>query len=93
MASGAISAVLFASIVYFPWQKLFIIPIPVPIPAFVFALLYVGYSIWMDRRGGDNVNHSAHLWGAGYGVLFTVLLQPRIVEHFFSKLLNPGFSG
>ena len=87
-ASGAIAAVLFASIVYFPNQSLFIIPIPVPIPAFLFAVLYVGYSIWMDRRGGGNVNHSAHLWGAAYGVLFTVLLQPAILGHFSRSLLG-----
>ncbi len=90
-ASGAVSAVLFAYILIQPWSL--IIVFVVPVPAIVYAVLYVGYSVWMERRGQGNINHSAHLWGAGYGVLFTVLLQPRIVEHFFSKLLNPGFSG
>ena len=65
-ASGGVAAVLFASILFNPWSKLIIFPIPVPIPAFLFAILYIGYSIWMDRRGGGNVNHSAHLWGAAY---------------------------
>lgn len=74
-ASGGVSAVLFAFILFDPWSKLIIFPIPVPIPAFVFALLYVVYSVWMDRRGSGNVNHSAHLWGAAYGVLFTILMQ------------------
>lgn len=87
-ASGGVSAVLFASILFDPWSKLIIFPIPVPIPAFLFAVLYVGYSIWMDRRGYDNVNHSAHLWGAAYGVLFTVLLEPAVVGHFTQRLFG-----
>ena len=81
-ASGGVSAVLFAFILFDPWSKLIIFPIPVPIPAFLFAILYIGYSIWMDRRGGGNVNHSAHLWGAAYGVLFTLLLEPHVFTHF-----------
>ena len=89
-ASGGVSAVLFSFILFDPWSKLIIFPIPVPIPAFLFALLYVGYSIWMDRRGRDNVNHSAHLWGAAYGVLFTLVLEPRVFGHFTQSLLQSG---
>ena len=89
-ASGGVSAVLFSFILFDPWSTLIIVPIPLPIPAFLFAVLYVGYSIWMDRRGGGNVNHSAHLWGAAYGVLFTVLLEPRILGHFVQTLLRTG---
>ncbi|HTL14326.1 MAG TPA: rhomboid family intramembrane serine protease [Thermomonas sp.] len=87
-ASGGVSAVLFAYILFDPWSKLIIFPIPVPLPAFLFALLYVGYSIWMDRRGGGNVNHSAHLWGAAYGVAFTLLLEPRVLAHFTQSLFG-----
>ncbi len=89
-ASGGVSAVLFAFILFDPWSTLIIFPIPVPIPAFVFTLLYVGYTIWMDRRGRDNVNHSAHLWGAAYGVLFTLLMEPRVFTHFMQALLHPS---
>ena len=88
-ASGGVSAVLFAFILFDPWSTLVIFPIPVPIPAFLFAGLYVGYSIWMDRRGRGNVNHSAHLWGAAYGVLFTLLMEPRVFTHFMQALLHP----
>ena len=87
-ASGGVSAVLFSFILFDPWSKLIIFPIPLPIPAFLFAILYVGYSIWMDRRGGGNVNHSAHLWGAAYGVLFTVVVEPRVLGHFTRTLLG-----
>ena len=88
-ASGGVSAVLFAFILFDPWSTLIIFPIPVPIPAILFAVLYVGYSIWMDRRGRDNVNHSAHLWGAAYGVLFTLVLEPKVLSHFIGQL-SPG---
>lgn len=65
-ASGAVSAVLFAFIVVQPWATIYVFV--VPMPALLYAVLFVAYSIWMDRRGGDNVNHSAHLWGAGFGL-------------------------
>lgn len=85
-ASGGVAAVLFSAILFDPWMRLFIFPIPFPIPAILFAVLYVAYSVWMDRRGGDNVNHSAHLWGAAYGVLFTLALRPRVLGHFLGQL-------
>ena len=88
-ASGAVSAVLFAFVFLAPWStngKMFI-----PMPAIVFAVLYVGYSIWMDRRGGDRINHSAHLAGAAYGVLFMAIMEPRVLGIFLQQLGNPSF--
>ena len=90
-ASGAVSAVLFAFILIAPWQLIFVFLIP--LPAIVFAVLYVGYSIWMDRRGGDRINHSAHLAGAAYGMLFMLLMDGRVLGHFLQQLLNPSFGG
>lgn len=75
-ASGAISAVLFASIVYFPDQSLFILPIPVPIPAPLFAVAYVAWSWWSARQARGRVNHDAHLGGALFGLLFVALTDP-----------------
>jgi membrane associated rhomboid family serine protease len=75
-ASGAISAVLFAAIVYFPRMELFIIPIPLPIPAPLFAVAYVGYSWWSARQARGRVNHDAHLGGALFGLLFVLLTDP-----------------
>jgi len=86
-ASGAVSAVLFAYILFAPWNR--IIVFVLPMPAILYAVLYVGYSIYMDRVGRDNINHSAHLWGAAYGVVFTLLIEPRVFTHFLALLMNP----
>jgi len=87
-ASGAVSAVLFAYILLAPWSR--IIVFVVPMPAIVYAVLYTAYSIYMDRRGQGNINHSAHLWGAAYGVVFTVLIYPPVLPYFLSQLSHPG---
>lgn len=87
-ASGAVSAVLFAFILIDPWARIGVFFIPMP--AIVFAVLYIGYSIWMDKRGGDNINHGAHLAGAAFGVLFMVAMEPRVLGHFLQTLLRPG---
>jgi membrane associated rhomboid family serine protease len=87
-ASGAVSAVLFASILLAPWQQ--IIVLVLPMPAIIYAVLYTGYSLYMDRRGQGNVNHSAHLWGAAYGVVFTMLVDHRVLPQFLDALLHPG---
>ncbi len=89
-ASGAVSAVLFAFILLAPWSKIYLFLIPIGIPAFVFGGLYLGYTIWMDRRGGGNINHSAHLWGAVYGMLFTIIMEPRAATTFMARLMEPG---
>ena len=88
-ASGAVSAVLFAYILIAPWQR--IIVLVIPMPAIVYAVVYTAYSIYMDRRGQGNVNHSAHLWGAAYGVLFTILVNPRVLPLFIDALTHPTF--
>ncbi|WP_225763583.1 rhomboid family intramembrane serine protease [Stenotrophomonas sp. Marseille-Q4652] len=88
-ASGAVSAVLFAFILVSPWSLIFVFFIPAP--AILYAVFYVGYSIWMDRRGGDRINHSAHLAGAAFGVLFMVMMEPRVLQIFMQELMNPRF--
>lgn len=87
-ASGGVSAVLFAFILLAPWTRIYV---PIPMPAIVYAVGYVGYSFWMDRRGGDNINHSAHLSGAIYGVLFMLLVDSRVGPYFLQQLGNPQF--
>ena len=88
-ASGAVSAVLFAFILMQPWSMIYVFFLP--LPAIVYAVMYVGYSIWMDKRGGDNINHSAHLWGAAYGVMCTLLIDPGVLGSFLQQLAHPSF--
>jgi len=81
-ASGAILAVLFASIVYRPDQKLFVFPIPVPIPAPLFAVGYLAYSYYASRNSKGRINHDAHIGGALTGLAFVALTDPGAYRDF-----------
>ncbi len=80
-ASGAISAVLFAYIVYFPDTSLFILPFPFPIPAALFAVGYVAYSYWAANQQRGQINHDAHLCGAIAGVVFVVATDINALQN------------
>ncbi len=83
-ASGAVSAVIFAVIILSPWTgKIFFMP-PV-----IFAVAYLAYCAYMDKRGGDNIGHSAHLWGGLYGVAFIAIVKPELFKEFLEKLMHP----
>lgn len=83
-ASGAVSAVVFASILVYPGGSIFVFPIPMPIPSWLFGLLYLAYSAYMAKKGIDNVGHTAHFWGAVVGVIFMIIVAP----HVFGSFLN-----
>ena len=89
-ASGAVSAVLFATIVFDPWQTL-MFNFFIPIPAILFAVGYVWYSQHMAKTAQDNIGHEAHLWGAIYGFVFPLVLKPAILPYFFTQLMHPRF--
>ncbi|MBK7381828.1 MAG: rhomboid family intramembrane serine protease [Flavobacteriales bacterium] len=78
-ASGAVSAILFAQVVMLPTMPLQFMFFPRPVPAWVFGVLYLVYSWYMDKRGGDNVAHDAHLYGALFGVVFMFILDPGLL--------------
>jgi membrane associated rhomboid family serine protease len=75
-ASGAILAVLFASILYFPRQSIMIMPIPLPIPAPLFAIGYLVYTFLAARRPRGRINHDAHFDGALAGLAFVAVTDP-----------------
>lgn len=72
-ASGAVSAVVFAGLMIAPYVEVGFFFIPPIIPGFIFGPLYLLITAWLDRKGGGNINHSAHLWGALYGILFIIV--------------------
>ena len=87
-ASGAVSAVLFASILLYPAGKIMLFFIPIPIPAPLFGVLYIAYEYYMGKRGGDNIGHDAHLWGALFGLVFTLALKPGLLGMFMQQILG-----
>jgi len=86
-ASGAVSSVLFASIFFDPWNKIYFFGI-LPIPGIIFAGLYLVYSYQMSMKKNDNVAHDAHFLGALYGFVFPVLLNANLFGQFIDKLFR-----
>ena len=84
-ASGGVSSVVFAFILFAPWAW-FAFP---PVPAIVYGIGYLVYCVYMGKKGGDRVNHDAHFWGALYGVVFTIINEPRIGAYFINQLMHP----
>ena len=84
-ASGAVSAVVFASILYNPYGTIYLYFIPVP--GIILGVGYLVYSRVMSNRNQDNIGHDAHFWGAVYGFIFPLLFKPSLIKHFFGELL------
>ncbi len=95
-ASGAVSAVVFAAIVFNPWSSIYLYG-ALKISSFVYAVLYIIYCVAMSKKGGDNINHDAHLWGALFGLGFTIALiaamQPYLLEIILEELKKPSLFG
>lgn len=89
-ASGGVAAVLFAFVYMAPWEVIRVWF--VPIPAIIAAVLYLIYSAYMSRKGGDNVNHDAHFWGAVFGFFFTLVFDPTHGRIFFEQIIRPSFN-
>jgi len=87
-ASGAVSAVVFASIILYPAGGIYLFFIPIEIPSPVFGILYLIYSASMARRGRDNIGHDAHFWGAIYGVVLTIAFKPVLFLRFIDEVTN-----
>jgi membrane associated rhomboid family serine protease len=92
-ASGAVSAVVFVKILFEPVNGIGLFFIPIFIAGFLFGIIYILVSNWMDRKGSGNVNHSAHIFGALFGVGFTiiacnVLSDYPVLTNFIDQIKN-----
>lgn len=91
-ASGAVSAVIFAYIILDPLRGLGLIFLPgIYIPGFIFGFLYLAFSTYLAKRGRDNINHSAHIWGAVYGIVFLIIMAyafstTNVLQEFIIKI-------
>jgi len=86
-ASGGVTSVIFSFILFVPLGKIDLYFF-IPLPAFVFGALYVIYTVYQGRRGGDNINHDAHLWGGVFGLVFCMVLYPPVIGHFFEQIAS-----
>jgi membrane associated rhomboid family serine protease len=95
-ASGAVSAVVFATVLFDPWASIYIYG-AIKLSALLYAVLYIIYCVVMAKKQSDNINHDAHLWGALFGIGFTVALiaamQPQLFEYILGQLKNPSLFG
>lgn len=85
-ASGAVAAVLFASILIYPTSEIYLFFIPIGIPGFIFGVLYLWFSAYAAKKGGDNIDHTAHYYGALFGFFFPILFEPGLVPMFLMQL-------
>ncbi|MBP9186556.1 MAG: rhomboid family intramembrane serine protease [Bacteroidia bacterium] len=85
-ASGAVSAVLFTSILFDPFNKIYLYGI-IGLPGILLGVAYLVYSFYMGKKQNDNVNHEAHLYGAIYGILFTIALKPSVINIFIHQVM------
>jgi membrane associated rhomboid family serine protease len=86
-ASGAVSAVIFASILVRPLDELRLYFF-IPIPAFIFGVLYLVYSAYMSRRQSDNIGHLAHFSGAIFGIVFPLIFEPTLFMECMHKIFS-----
>ncbi|MVM33376.1 rhomboid family intramembrane serine protease [Spirosoma sp. HMF4905] len=85
-ASGGVSAIIFAAILFRPLTPISLFFLPIGIPGFIFGPLYLAYSYYEARRGGSNINHDAHFYGALFGIVFMIIVYPQVLPDFFEQI-------
>ena len=84
-ASGGVSSILFCSIMFQPLEKICLF-FAICMPGFILGILYLVYSYYSGRKSQDNINHDAHLWGALFGIVFAIIIQPQVIQHFIREV-------
>ncbi len=87
-ASGGVSSIVFAGILLYPLMEMGLLLIPIRLPGFIFGGLYMFYSYYQAQRGGDFINHDAHLYGAVFGLVFTAIAIPASMPGFVEQIGN-----
>lgn len=86
-ASGGVASVVFSSILFYPTNDICLYGL-LCIPGFILGVLYIMYSYYSGKRMGDNINHDAHLYGAVYGFVLSLVLVPRALPSFIDQIAN-----
>jgi membrane associated rhomboid family serine protease len=87
-ASGAVSSVIFATILWNPTMPLSIMFLPIAIPAYIFGPLYLAFEYWADKRGGTGIAHDAHLGGALFGIVYTLIINFDTGKFFLNLIFG-----
>lgn len=87
-ASGGVASIVFATIYLSPWNEIYIF-FAIGMPSILFAVIYLGYTAYLARKGSGIVNHDAHLWGSIFGFLFMLIVDPSHGRFFIDQLMHP----
>ena len=79
-ASGAVTGIVYASIVLYPEMQLYIFPLPIAISGYIFGIGYLFYSMYGMKNQSGNIGHSAHIGGAIAGYIATILMMPNVLQ-------------
>ncbi len=86
-ASGAVSGMIFAFVAADP-TAMFLVFFIIPMPAWLFAILFVAYSIYGMRAQKDNIGHDAHLSGAITGLIAAILLRFSLLQENYIAIIG-----
>jgi membrane associated rhomboid family serine protease len=86
-ASGGVSSVLFATILYEPLAPMYIFGV-IPMVSFIMGAVFLIYSYYFAKGSNDNINHAAHFFGALFGFIFAIAVEPLALMSFFEKIAS-----
>ena len=84
-ASGGITSLVTLIILHYPTHQLSLFFIP--IPGWIFLIIWLGIDFIL-RNKDTQINHSAHLAGALYGLLFALWLNPNVLGDALTEIIS-----